>query len=1599
MQYQYIVTAHKASSVTASISGPFIAPHETNLVVAKGNRLEIHTLTPQGLRLVTEQQLYGRIVSLHFFHPKDRLTGLILATSDKYQFTVLSWDAASQSLVTESAGETVEKTGRPTTESSLVAIDPLCRMVMMYSYQGIVHLFPMADAQGTGGVDDIADLASAGNGGVERWPYAIRDELVGGLVIPAYLKNEGDGEVASPSMRGGSSRTRSKGKSTVSGKGKAAAHPVRSGDLYPMLTRYIEELKVLDIQFLLPSNAKQTPEFAVLYEDADMTRQVHVYRLGDSQGGEVRPISLWVSETVERAASKIIPLPGGALLVVGEESLTVVAQNTESLGMSVRAAVVTAWEWIDKDKCERLLLADDEGVLSLVVLRYETATTEGRRVRDLYVERLGDISVASSLSYLSDGCVYVGSHYGDQELVRLHTVPLSKEDIEASGARSLDPWLFAPETMAVGKNPLANPLGVEANAQEEAAVPNTFIEPMESFPNLAPVVDLCVVGVNEHRQQWQSEDNHQQQQQQQQTQQEGDKENHVADHSTGSILSEAARTRGTASSSGHGSIVTCSGLRNKPSLRIVRNGVGIERIAGLDIAGLMGAWSFTIDSGLPADDSAMDVDGGLSQSQGKRVVLVLSLVGRTYVLGWNEQGAGNSEELELEELDVLSTSVPGWRVNELTLAAALTSDRRHVVQVTPAAVVLIDIATMEQKAVWRPGDSGLASISAASVSGDQVAVAADGKTVVYIEVQQQQLRCLGSRQLEHDVSCIDIHSWDAASRSLFVAVGLWGSNDIGLLSLPDLSSTPLNLSLRMGFGTFSPLQTPGLVGSTLAGENGADTLPRSILMCSLGSTPYLLVGLGNGRLHHFAFRASEAKASPSLVEHKSVTLGTRPINLTTFVNHGTANVFAASDHSAVLFTNRQRSGASVRKNSVSGIETQDAPSSGETSKLMYANVDASDVMFVAPIESDSFPDSLCLISNGQLAIGQIDPVQKLHIRNRPLPKWAAPHRIAYNQASGTFGLATIHAIDPEKHAMVSSMSTWEKGAVMETNEQQMRLIGDVRAALMSSPPVEVGRFSVVSAQGVDVLATVMLRPFEIPESLCVASLKLLERTPLSGAEPGSPADMQVDQCESARSAGELGDAFVLGTSIVMPGEDDAHRGRILAVVWDPAVQRTRVVGCFTTLGAVYALTPFRGMLLAAVNNRLLLLGWQRKAHDSAGASAGGVYVGDADFELVVLYSQQTQITSLSIAVNGDYIAVGDLMSSVSLYRYEEAAVEAPGVAASNSSGNGASARKTIRRRLVPVARDYAGAWTTAVAAVHPPLEQNRGVLYPPQVAEETPVSMGRAQAVGYERAFRGPSHERFVVADSYYNIFRLTRTDDAAEAAYAAALRAPTQAPSSATAATVVAAAAAASGTSEREGAVDEVNSEQRFFVEARWHLGDMINVIRAGSLVMDIPDPEFPEYFRPTLVYGTVQGAVGVVASVENGKLGRVLDRLQVNLAHLLPTPGLWSYDRWRAYDSDQRMSRAFGVLDGDLIERFLDLSPDLQRLVFSGGGALVEREAVEKAEARKKAEYWASYSKIEAESDVAVLAQMAVSDIGQREGVELDYVVRLVESLTRLH
>lgn len=118
------------------------------------------------------------------------------------------------------------------------------------------------------------------------------------------------------------------------------------------------------------------------------------------------------------------------------------------------------------------------------------------------------------------------------------------------------------------------------------------------------------------------------------------------------------------------------------------------------------------------------------------------------------------------------------------------------------------------------------------------------------------------------------------------------------------------------------------------------------------------------------------------------------------------------------------------------------------------------------------------------------------------------------------------------------------------------------------------------------------------------------------------------------------------------------------------------------------------------------------------------------------------------------------------------------------------------------------------------------------------------------------------------------------------------------------------------EGATDEERS--RLEVVGEYHLGEFINRFRHGSLVMRLPDSDVGQI--PTVIFGTVNGVIGVIASLPHEQY-LFLEKLQSNLRKVIKGVGGLSHEQWRSFSSEKKTSEAKNFLDGDLIESFLDL------------------------------------------------------------------------------
>ncbi|XP_052206815.1 DNA damage-binding protein 1-like [Diospyros lotus] len=169
---------------------------------------------------------------------------------------------------------------------------------------------------------------------------------------------------------------------------------------------------------------------------------------------------------------------------------------------------------------------------------------------------------------------------------------------------------------------------------------------------------------------------------------------------------------------------------------------------------------------------------------------------------------------------------------------------------------------------------------------------------------------------------------------------------------------------------------------------------------------YLLCALGDGHLLNFLLNMSTGE----LTDRKKISLGTQPITLCTLSSKNTTHVFAASDRPTVIYSNK---------------------------KLLYSNVNLKEVSHMCPFNSSTFPDSLAIAKEGELTIGTIDDIQKLHIRSIPLGEQAC--RICHQEQTRTFGIISLK---------------YNQSSIDESEMHFVRLLDDQTFEFISTYPLD-----------------------------------------------------------------------------------------------------------------------------------------------------------------------------------------------------------------------------------------------------------------------------------------------------------------------------------------------------------------------------------------------------------------------------------------------------------------------------------------------------------------------------------------------------------------
>ncbi|XP_037044734.1 DNA damage-binding protein 1 [Bradysia coprophila] len=511
-------------------------------------------------------------------------------------------------------------------------------------------------------------------------------------------------------------------------------------------TLRMEEMLVQDVEFL---HGCPNPTLIVIHQDVNGRHiKTHEINMRDKEFMKIA----WKQDNVETEATMLIPVPSplGGAIVIGMESIVYHdgINYTAVAPPIIKQSTINCYARVDS-KGSRYLLGNMNGHLFMLFLETRENSKGQLYVKDLKVELLGETSIPECITYLDNGVLFIGSRHGDSQLVKLN------KNVNENGS---------------------------------------YVVPMETFTNLGPIMDICVVDLERQ---------------------------------------------------GQGQIITCSGSFKEGSLRIIRNGIGIQEHACIDLPGIKGMWALKVG----IEDSVFEN------------TLVLAFVGHTRILTLTGE--------EVEE-----TEIPGF-LNEQQTFYCGNVDFGQIIQVTPLTARLVQGENRALISEWKPPNNRRIGVVACNFTQLVCASASD---IYYIEIKDGELKQISHTTLPYEVACLDISVLDfKETRSDLVAVGLWTDISACVLRLPTLETLTIE-------------------------KLGGEIIPRSILMTCFEGINYLLCALGDGSMFYFSLNGVDG----TLSEKKKVTLGTQPTILKTFRSLSTTNVFACSDRPTVIYSSNHK---------------------------------------------------------------------------------------------------------------------------------------------------------------------------------------------------------------------------------------------------------------------------------------------------------------------------------------------------------------------------------------------------------------------------------------------------------------------------------------------------------------------------------------------------------------------------------------------------------------------------------------------------------------------------------------------------------------------
>ncbi|KAH9812452.1 CPSF A subunit region-domain-containing protein [Melampsora americana] len=435
----YVGHAQLPTSVRHAIKCSFLEPQSQSLVLVKHSQIEIYAIEPDQLNLLHTLPVFGLIEHIQsYIKPPNQTATILVLTSELNLFT-LRYSPQTKSVITTATISLNQPGARPADYLQTSIVDPHSRCLVLHALNGILHLIPLEPSS---------------------------------KPRPKHLD---------PSL--GSRRKRStvslKSDPTLTSDSDINIDP--DSELYQIVQLRLNEVNVHALDFAaLPAHLP--PTLLILYSNhmgQRVLRSRSIDLLTANCDQEICPNHL----CPDPDTGLIIPIPDdqGSVLLVGEESVELVylidrLPNSDGKGKSRDRSVDSRTGAIRAPEFDKLLKhvtniniplgsytcfckVEDQPDVWLIgdlyghVLVIRLERPEGGKPVLRY-QQAGQVSSPEALVYISDRFIYLASHYGDSQLLRV-------------------------------------------SALDSALAQDSQPEVVANYPNLAPIYDVCVVDPSE----------------------------------------------------------------------------------------------------------------------------------------------------------------------------------------------------------------------------------------------------------------------------------------------------------------------------------------------------------------------------------------------------------------------------------------------------------------------------------------------------------------------------------------------------------------------------------------------------------------------------------------------------------------------------------------------------------------------------------------------------------------------------------------------------------------------------------------------------------------------------------------------------------------------------------------------------------------------------------------------------------------------------------------------------------------------------------------------------------------------------------------------